>query len=91
MMFVIFLYLSVNDNGLAFFDTDLLSHVRRLRVPPLVFFVFMDGQVLAATPTEQRLVHLGHVLEEPFNIGPLAAELALLANFTALYPEKVSN
>jgi hypothetical protein len=49
----------------------------------------VNREVLSAAPAEQRPVHLGHVLEEPLDVGPLAAQLALLPNLPRLDPAGV--
>ena len=58
-------------------------------MPLPVLLVFVDRQILAATSTEQGLVHLGHVLEEPLDVAPLPAQLALLPHLAGLDPPGV--
>merc|ERR1719362_2544576 len=49
----------------------------------------MDWKIFAATPTEQGLVNLRHVLEEPLDVAPLPAELTLLPHLARLDPSGV--
>ena len=58
-------------------------------MPLSVLLVLVDRQILAAASTEQGLVHLGHVLEEPLDVAPLAAQLALLAHLAGLDAARV--
>ena len=66
----IYYFVPIDYDGLAVLDPDLLSHVRRLRMPPAMLLLFVGREILSAAPAEQGLVNLGHVLEEPFNVGP---------------------
>ena len=47
-------------------------------MPLPMLLVLVDRQIFAATAAEERLVHLAHVLEEPLDVAPLPAQLALL-------------
>ena len=40
-------------------------------MPAPVVLLLLDGEVLAATAAEKRLMDLRHVLEEPLDVGPL--------------------
>lgn len=51
---------------------------------PPVLLLLMYGQVFPATPAEKRIVHFRHVLEEPLDVGPLAAKFTLFADFARL-------
>lgn len=55
-------------------------------MPTLMFLMLVDRKIFTAAATEEGLVHLRHVFEEPFDVGPLATELALLSNFARLDP-----
>ena len=55
-------------------------------MPLSVLLVLMDGKVFPTTPTEQGLVNLRHVLEEPLDVAPLPAQLTLLPHLARLDP-----
>ena len=58
-------------------------------MPLSVLLVLVYGQILSTAPTEQRIVHLAHVLEEPLDVAPLPAQLALLPHLAGLDPAGV--
>ena len=58
-------------------------------MPPAMLLLLVDGKVLSTTAAEERLVHLRHVLEKPLDVGPLPAQLALLAHLAGLYTARV--
>ena len=58
-------------------------------MPPAMLLLLVDGKVLSAAAAEERLVHFRHVLEKPLDVGPLPAQLALLAHLAGLYTARV--
>ena len=51
-----------------------------------VAHLFVYWKIVPAAAAEQGTVNFGHVLEEPLDVGPLAAELALLTHFPGFDP-----
>jgi len=53
------------------------------------FYLFVNGQIFSAASAEKGSVNLGHVLEEPLDVRPLPAQLALLPYLAGLDPSGV--
>jgi len=51
--------------------------------------LLVNGQIFPAATAEQGAVNFGHVLEEPLDVRPLAAKLALFAHLSGFDPAGV--